>query len=188
MTMLQNMANPTSTNNLSSFEANTAQNKAGMQYGTAQDISSAYMDAAGTGLNAQMAARQIGLDTMRTGAEGTELMAFLNPGTAGAQYALAGVDQGTAGSPYRMQAQDYRTNAAGNAAGVITGNMPTGITAANYQMQGAEAKNAAMSDLAGGAANLYSSYLQYGPNANKTPTYMNQPAYFPYTTSSSRVA
>lgn len=182
MSMLQQMANPTSTNTVSGYESGIAGTKAGMAANAATQnaglldrsagmgmdaagrISDAYMSATGTGLNAEMAAQGIGLDTMRTGMEGSDLLQYVDPGTSGAGIALNGMDRGTAGSPYRMSAADTKLNTTGNAAGIITGNMPTGINSAgivtNAANNAATANNAMLADLIGAGTNLYTAYMQ----------------------------
>lgn len=225
MSMLQSMANPAATGAVSGFEANTAAQRAGLETQTAAQraamgldvaggISDAYMNAAGTGVNAQTAASRIGVDTMRTGmegselldqmrtgSEGSELLAYLDPGDAGARnaalaagittngqaaagtLAMNGLDRGTAGTDLRLQSQDYLTGAAGNAAGVITGNMPTGangstlrLSGSDARLQGVEAQNAALADFAGGVGDMATAYMVYGPQKPATaPAYLTQP-------------
>lgn len=148
---LQSLANPAATRAVSDYETNMAGN-----------IGSTNVNAAGAGVNAAATGAQLGLGSMRTGYEGADLMQYLNPGTAGAGFALNGVDLGTAGTPYRLGAQDYRIQGAGGAGSAILSNMPTGQAGSQYRLAGVEAQNAALSDLIQGGANIYSSYLQYG--------------------------
>jgi hypothetical protein len=187
MNMLKSMADPVSTNLVSGYESDIAKSRAAMNMNTASQIGSTYFDAAGTGLNASMAAEQVGLNSMRTGEEGLGLMAYLDPGNAGAQslaaaggYELGGFNDGTAGSPYRLGAQDYLIQGAGGAANATLGNMPTGTAGSNYRLAGVEAGNAALSDFAGGVNTLANAYMMYGPNSsNQNYSNPNSPSMVP---------
>lgn len=195
MTMLQQMANPTSTNAVSGYESGAAGSKATLEESAAarmsdigmsgaRSISDAYMSAAGTGVNAEMAAQGVGLDSMRTGMEGSDLLQHVATGTEGlpaltaaASTYLNGLNPGTAGSPYRMGAQDYQVNAANAAAGLTIGNMPTGINSASLITSAANnsaaSKNAMLADLVGAGANIYSGYMQSQTNSPAAPNYVS---------------
>ena len=109
------------------------------------------------------------LDTMSTGVEGVPYqLDTMRTGVEGYPYQASGFDYGTAGSGYRMSAADYGYNAAADAGGLITGNMPTGVNGSNYRMQGVEAQNAATADIIGGATNMYTSYMNR-PQPGYTP-------------------
>lgn len=166
LNMLQSAANPTATNAVSNFEANTAAN-----------TGAGYMNAAGTNLNATTTAENARLGTMRTGEEGAYLIDAMRTGTEGAPYAMTGLngmDLGTAGSPYRMAGTDYRFRGEGGAGQTTMNYMPTGVGGANARLEGVSAQGAAVADAVGGATNLYSTYLRYGQPSNKTTADQNQ--------------
>jgi hypothetical protein len=147
MNLLRDMANPVATGTVAGADMNTAGN-----------IGAQGMSAAGANADAIMNAENVRLGTMKTGAEGANLLDYMRTGTEGAPFdmvGLQGTNMGTAGSPYRMQGQDYKFQAKSMGPAAATGAYPTGQAANNYMLQGVEAKNAATADAIGGLTNMY---------------------------------
>tara|TARA_R110000744_G_scaffold44781_1_gene99714 strand:+ start:3421 stop:4707 length:1287 start_codon:yes stop_codon:yes gene_type:complete len=157
MNMLRGMSDPSATNISAGYAMDTAQN-----------VGREGISTAGTGLNAEQVAQGMALDTMKTGAEGQDMMAYMRRGDEGANY-IPYLDQGTAGIPFRMAGLDYGMNADANAGSMITGASPTGYAGANTRLMGVEAKNAAIADANAGLMGFGSDLMKYGMPGTKKP-------------------
>ena len=157
MNMLRGMSDPSATNISAGYAMDTAQN-----------VGREGISTAGTGLNAEQVAQGMALDTMKTGAEGQDMMAYMRRGDEGANY-IPYLDQGTAGIPFRMAGLDYGMNADANAGSMITGASPTGYSGANTRLMGVEAKNAAIADANAGLMGFGSDLMKYGMPGTKKP-------------------
>ena len=165
MNMLRGMSDPNATNISAGYAMDTAQNVGREGISTAQSVGREGISTAGTGLNAEQVAQGMALDTMKTGAEGQDMMAYMRRGDEGANY-IPYLDQGTAGIPFRMAGLDYGMNADANAGSMITGASPTGYSGANTRLMGVEAKNAAIADANAGMMGFGSDLMKYGMPGN----------------------
>jgi hypothetical protein len=154
MNMLRGMSDPNATNISAGYAMDTAQN-----------VGREGISTAGTGLNAEQVAQGMALDTMKTGAEGQDMMRYMRRGDEGANY-IPYLDQGTAGIPYRMAGVDYGLNADVNAARMITGASPTGYAGSSTRLGGVEAQNAARADANAGMMGFGSDLMKYGMPGN----------------------